>query len=56
MQSLMIHEISRCEHKGIREIGQDFDKEGNAVRLIRCRLCGLLMREDLPVESSKARL
>jgi len=56
MQSLMDYESSRCQHNGIREIAQDFDKDGNAVRLIRCRVCGLLMRENLCVEPSKASL
>jgi len=47
MQSLIGNKSTRCQHHGIREIGQDFDKDGNAVRLIRCKDCGLLMRESL---------
>jgi len=45
MQSLIGKKSGRCQHNGIREIGQDYDKDGNAVKLIRCRRCGLLMRE-----------
>jgi hypothetical protein len=37
-----------CQHGKVREIGQDFDKEGKLLRLIRCQDCGLLMREYLP--------
>lgn len=48
MQSLIGKKSGRCRHNGVREIGQDYDKDGNAVRLIRCQRCGLLMRENLP--------
>jgi len=47
MQSLIGNKSTRCQHHGIREIGQDFDRDGNVVRLIRCKDCGLLMRENL---------
>ena len=48
MQSLIRKKSRSCRHIGVREIGQDYDKDGNAVRLIRCQRCGLLMREYLP--------
>jgi len=43
MQSL----IGSCRHERIREIGQDYDKDGKALRLIRCQRCGLVIREYL---------
>jgi hypothetical protein len=36
---------SPCQHDEVHEIGQDHDKDGNPMRLIRCQSCGLLMRE-----------
>jgi hypothetical protein len=36
-----------CQHSQVREIGQDFDKDGMLLRLMRCQQCGLLMREYL---------
>jgi hypothetical protein len=36
-----------CQHGQVREIGYDFDEQGRLLRLIRCRHCGLLMREYL---------
>ncbi len=36
-----------CRHIQVREIGEDFDKDGRLLRLIRCERCGLLMREYL---------
>ena len=54
MQSLVDKKSSRCQHNGIREIGQDYDKDGKAVRLIRCQSCGLLIREYLSVNPYKA--
>jgi len=36
-----------CHHHRVREIGQDFDKEGRFLRLERCQTCGLLMRQYL---------
>ena len=39
---------STCKHERRREIGQDFDKDGRLLRLVRCQDCGLLMREYLP--------
>ncbi len=47
MQSLIGRKSSSCQHIRIREIGQDYDEDGNALRLIRCQHCGLLMREYL---------
>jgi len=49
MQSLIGKKSCSCHHNRIREIGQDYDKDGNALRLIRCQRCGLLMREYLPM-------
>jgi len=49
MQSLVFKKRSSCLHKEVHEIGQDFDKDGNLVRLVRCQSCGLLMREYLPI-------
>ena len=46
MQSLVVDE---CAHITLGEIGQDFDKDGRPLRLIRCQECGLLMREYLPL-------
>jgi len=34
-----------CRHHSVHEIGQDFDKDGRLLRLVRCRGCGLLMRQ-----------
>jgi len=45
MQTLVVEE---CSHITLGEIGQDFDKDGRLLRLIRCHQCGLLMREYLP--------
>jgi hypothetical protein len=36
-----------CQHSQVREIGQDFDKDGMLLRLMRCQQCGLLIREYL---------
>lgn len=49
MQSLVLErkDVS-CQHGKVREIGQDFDKDGRLLRLVRCQICGLLMREYLP--------
>jgi len=44
MQSLVLEE---CPHTMLGEIGQDLDKDGRPLRLIRCHQCGLLMREYL---------
>ena len=44
MQSLIGEEGGSCRHTGIREIWQDYDKNGRPVRLVRCQRCGLLMR------------
>jgi hypothetical protein len=43
--SSKLDRVVTCQHSEIREIGQDYDKDGNSVRLIRCQRCGLLMRE-----------
>ena len=40
--------LETCQHTKIHEIGQDFDKDGMLLRLIRCQECGLLMRQYLP--------
>jgi threonine synthase len=45
MQSLALKMHKTCQHNELREIGLDYD---NAVRLIRCQRCGLLMRETFP--------
>ena len=50
MRSLIGKKSEFCQHRGIREIGQDFDKDGNAVRLVRCQGCGLLIRENMNIE------
>ena len=47
MQSLIGKKSNSCPHNGVREIGQDYDMDGNPLRLIRCQRCGLLMREYL---------
>jgi len=44
MQTLVVTE---CQHTILGEIGQDLDKDGRVLRLIRCHECGLLMREYL---------
>ena len=36
-----------CLHRRVREIGQDFDKEGLLISLERCQGCGLLFRRYL---------
>jgi hypothetical protein len=54
MQSLIGKRGSPCQHARIREIGQDYDEDGNALRLIRCQRCGLLMREYLYVDPNKS--
>ena len=52
MQSLTVesrkHTSNTCKHDRRREIGQDFDRDGRLLRLVRCQSCGLLMREYLP--------
>ncbi len=52
MQSLVFKKRNSCLHEEVHEIGQDFDKDGNPVRLVRCQRCGLLIRECLPWLSS----
>jgi len=47
MQSLALKKPSSCHHDQVHEIGLDYDMDGNAVRLVRCQSCGLLMREQL---------
>ena len=37
--------VNVCQHSQVREIGEDFDKDGRLLRLIRCQGCGLLLRE-----------
>ena len=49
MQSLSRMKRRPCRHIGVHEIGQDYDMDGNHVRLVRCQRCGLLMREYLPI-------
>ena len=49
MQSLVLKKRSPCHHGEVHEIGLDYDMDGNAVRLVRCQSCGLLMREQLPI-------
>jgi hypothetical protein len=39
--------VESCQHSRLNEIGQDFDKDGKLLRLVRCEHCGLLMREYL---------
>jgi len=41
--------VNVCQHRQVREIGEDFDKEGRLLRLMRCQRCGLIMREYLPM-------
>ena len=38
-----------CEHSEIHQAGYDFDKDGMFSRLVRCKTCGLLMRQYLPM-------
>ncbi len=40
--------VSTCQHDRLSEIGEDFDKDGRLLRLVRCQRCGLLIREYLP--------
>jgi hypothetical protein len=49
MQSVVLKRRGLCQHEEVHEIGLDYDKDGNAVRLVRCQSCGLLMRECLPM-------
>jgi uncharacterized Zn finger protein len=43
MQSVTLKRRIECGHDEVHEIGQDFDKNGNLVRLVRCQNCGLLI-------------
>jgi hypothetical protein len=52
MQSTVLKKRGVCLHEEVHEIGQDFDKDGNPIRLVRCQRCGLLIRECLPWLSS----
>jgi len=52
MQSLILKTRNQCRHNRVREIGQDYDRDENPVRLVRCQRCGLLMRETLPIPRS----
>ncbi len=36
-----------CHHNEVREIGQEFDKEGKHLRFERCEQCGLLLLKHL---------
>ncbi len=47
MLSLETVIVNKCQHYKVREIGEDFDKEGRLLRLVRCQGCGLLIREYL---------
>jgi hypothetical protein len=38
----------KCRHKQVHVIGEDFDKHGRLLKLVRCTRCGLLMRTYLP--------
>ena len=49
MQSMFSKKRGTCLHKEVHEIGRDYDKDGNSVRLVRCQRCGLLLREYLPI-------
>jgi len=56
MQSLITHDRDTkkanspvaCNHDRQREVGEDFDKDGRLLRLLRCLKCGLISREYLP--------
>jgi hypothetical protein len=39
---------NECKHMRLSEIGEDFDRDGRPIRLVRCQKCGLLIRELLP--------
>ncbi len=41
--------VDACQHGVVHEIGEDFDKDGRLLRLMRCQRCGLVMREYLPM-------
>jgi len=41
------HSIRICSHELVREIGYDNDEEGRLLMLVRCEMCGLLMRKHL---------
>jgi hypothetical protein len=43
--------VDACQHSRVREIGEDFDKDGRLLRLMRCQRCGLILREYLPTLS-----
>ena len=45
MKSAIDKKWTACPHNRVHEIGQDCDKDGNLLRLVRCQECGLLMRE-----------
>jgi len=47
MRSLIEGKYYSCKHIVTREIGQDYDKDGKPLRIVRCQRCGLLMREYL---------
>ncbi|MGA2625777.1 MAG: hypothetical protein ABSF63_01790 [Candidatus Bathyarchaeia archaeon] len=47
-QAAELEALETCQHSRVHEIGQDFDKDGMLLRLIRCQKCGLLMRQYLP--------
>jgi hypothetical protein len=47
-RSLENARVNLCEHEQVNEIGEDFDKDGRLLRLVRCRQCGLLMRIYIP--------
>ncbi|MGP8068347.1 MAG: hypothetical protein ACLP5V_00505 [Candidatus Bathyarchaeia archaeon] len=38
-----------CRHREIHQTGYGFDKDGMFSRLVRCKRCGLLMRQYLPM-------
>ena len=39
--------FEECQHSDVREIGEDVDQNGEALRLVRCQHCSLLIREYL---------
>ena len=44
---LVTHETR--QHSEIHQAGYDFDMDGIFSRLVRCKECGLLMRQYLPM-------
>ncbi len=46
--------LELCQHGDVREIGEDVDQNGKALRLVRCQQCSLLICEYLVTDQESS--